>query len=337
MPPGPHTPTGLGETLATLAAIDTTHAVFGLAAAATAAMFWACATVMYRRIGRVLPPVRMNLTKNLVATVLLTLVVGGAWVFSSDRAQPFTLATPLMVLLILSGIVGIGIGDSCFFAALARIGARRTLLLFMLAPVATAALAWPTLGETLGPWQAVGIAVTVAGIAWVIAERNHAAADGHVDALGITFAVGAALCQAGGALLTRYVFAQGDIAAAPSAFVRIVAGSAILLLMLPLDKLLPEAGGAAENHPQRPSVKHTWAMVAVAATIGSFLGIWLQQVAFKSDANVGVAQTLLSTSPLFVLPIVALLGDRVSRRAVIGALVSIAGIAVLFARSGATS
>ena len=107
-----------------LAQLDTTHALFGLAAAATAAMFWAGATVMYRRIGRVLPPVRMNLTKNLLATVLLCAVVGGAWALSPDRGQPFTLARPMMLLLILSEIVGIGIGDTCFFAALARAEAK---------------------------------------------------------------------------------------------------------------------------------------------------------------------------------------------------------------------
>lgn len=314
-----------------LASINTEHAVFGLAAAATAAMFWAGATVMYRRIGRVMPPVRMNLTKNLLATVLLLVVVAGYWQWSGEA--PFSLSTPLMALLILSGVVGIGIGDTCFFAALNRIGARRTLLLFMLAPVATAALAWPLLGETLGPLQAVGIAVTVGGVAWVIAERNHAASDGHVDALGIGFAVAAALCQAGGALMTRHVFALGEIGSAPSAVVRIVAGSAILVLMLPLDKRFPAAGGNDANHPDRPSARKTWLLLGTAMFLGTFFGIWLQQVAFKSDANIGVAQTLLSTSPLFVLPIVAVLGDRVSPRAVLGAVVSLVGVALLFLRS----
>ncbi|XAM00581.1 DMT family transporter [Phycisphaeraceae bacterium D3-23] len=313
--------------------LDTTHALFGLGAAATAAMFWAGGTVMYRRIGRVLPPVRMNLTKNILATTLLGIVVGSMWVMSPEEGQPFALALPLMGLLLLSGVVGIGIGDTCFFAALNRIGARRTLLLFMLAPVATAALAWPILGESVGLWQSAGIAITVGGVVWVIAERNHTTSDGHVDALGIGFALAAALCQAGGALMTRYVFDHGDIAAAPSAIVRIVAGSAVLVLMLPLDKLLPEAGGSAENHPKRPSVKRTWLLVCCAMFLGTFLGIWLQQVAFKSDAKVGVAQTLLSTSPLFVLPIVLFLGERVTWRAAVGAAISIIGVAVLFLRS----
>lgn len=315
-----------------LAAIDTTDALFGLGAAVTAAVFWAGATVMYRRIGRVMPPVRMNLTKNVMATALLVVVVAGFWAATGDR--PSTLGWRLMALLALSGVVGIGIGDTCFFAALNRIGARRTLLLFMAAPVATATLAWPTLGEVLGGWQVLGVALTCAGVAWVIAERNHATADGHVDALGIAFAIAAALCQAGGALMTRYVFDHGEIAAAPSAVVRIVAGSFVLVLMLPLDKRFPEAGGAAENHPDRPSAKHTCLLIGCAMFMGTFLGIWLQQVAFKSEAEVGVAQTLLSTSPLFVLPIVAILGDHVSWRAVAGAALSVAGVALLFLLSG---
>ncbi|MEM9415114.1 MAG: DMT family transporter [Planctomycetota bacterium] len=316
-----------------LSAIDTTDAFFGLVAATAAAMLWACATVMYRRIGRVLPPVRMNLVKNVMAATLLAVVIGVFWARSTEGGHPFMLPAGLMALLILSGVVGIGIGDTCFFAALNRIGARRTLLLFMLAPVATAALGWPVLGESISVQQAVGIAVTVGGVAWVIAERNHATSDGHVDALGVGFAIVAALCQAGGALMTGYVFDHSDIAAAPSGLVRIVAGSAVLVFMLPLDKRIPEAGGAAENHPKRPSVKRVWLMVVAAMFLGTFLGIWLQQVAFKSDETIGVAQTLLSTSPLFVLPIVLMLGERVSWRAAIGAGISVVGVAVLFLRS----
>mgnify|MGYP000591481101 CR=1 FL=1 len=37
-----------------------------------------------------------------------------------------------------------------------------------------------------------------------------------------------------------------------------------------------------------------------------------------------------STSPLFILPIVAMLGEHVSKRAVFGAMISIVGIAMLY-------
>jgi drug/metabolite transporter (DMT)-like permease len=70
-------------------------------------------------------------------------------------------------------------------------------------------------------------------------------------------------------------------------------------------------------------------LLVLAAFMGTFLGIWLQQLSLKY-AVAGIAQTLSSTSPLFVLPIAILLGEQVSPRAWFGVLVTLAGIAILF-------
>jgi drug/metabolite transporter (DMT)-like permease len=72
-----------------------------------------------------------------------------------------------------------------------------------------------------------------------------------------------------------------------------------------------------------------WGLVLAATVIGTYVGISLQQFAFK-NASAGVTQTLLSTSPLFILPIVVWQGEKVSIRAVGGVLVALAGIAMLF-------
>jgi drug/metabolite transporter (DMT)-like permease len=69
--------------------------------------------------------------------------------------------------------------------------------------------------------------------------------------------------------------------------------------------------------------------IAIAAFGGTYLGIWLQQIALKLSPA-GIAQTLLATSPLFVLPIVALLGEKITLRATVGVSIAIAGIALLF-------
>jgi len=57
-------------------------------------------------------------------------------------------------------------------------------------------------------------------------------------------------------------------------------------------------------------------------------------VSVKYAGELGVASTLLSTSPLFVLPIAAMLGETISRRAVLGAIITIAGVALLYSMSG---
>jgi drug/metabolite transporter (DMT)-like permease len=46
--------------------------------------------------------------------------------------------------------------------------------------------------------------------------------------------------------------------------------------------------------------------------------------------SAGIAQTLFSTSPLFVLPLAAWSGEWVSARAVLGAVVALVGVALLF-------
>ena len=71
---------------------------------------------------------------------------------------------------------------------------------------------------------------------------------------------------------------------------------------------------------------------SLIASFGStYLGIWLQQTSLKF-APTGIAQTFLATSPLFILPIVALQGEKISLRAILGAVISLGGIALMFLR-----
>lgn len=310
----------------------TTYPTLGLAAATTASVCWAVSVVLYRRVGRVMPPVMLNMSKGLIATVILSVVVGITWAVTGNA--PTTLSSEMIMLMALSGVIGIGLGDTLFFAGLNRLGARRLLLLFTINPVITAVVAWALMGEPLGWQQIVGIAVTIGGVAWVIAERNVRSSDGkqidgHVDALGVFFGIGAASCQAAGLLISRYVFEQGEMTEAASAWLRLGAGSLLLVLFLPLDKVLKNPGGEAHHHPNDPSKKQAVVMFMVALLLGAVGGIWLMQIAVKHAERLGVAGTLLSISPLFVLPIVALLGEHISKRAVLGAVITIFGVAML--------
>jgi len=71
-----------------------------------------------------------------------------------------------------------------------------------------------------------------------------------------------------------------------------------------------------------------WRGIVFATFTGTYLGIWLQQTSLKLT-NAGIAQTLLATSPLFVLPIAAWRGEKISIRAIVGVLVAFVGIGLL--------
>lgn len=65
------------------------------------------------------------------------------------------------------------------------------------------------------------------------------------------------------------------------------------------------------------------------AFFGPFLGVWMSLMS-ADLAPLGVAQTLCSLSPIFILPVVALVDrERISIRAVLGAFVAVAGVGVL--------
>lgn len=304
------------------------YATWGLIAATVAAMFWAVSVVLYRLVGRVMPPVRLNMTKGLIAVVILSVVLLVDWLGFGN--EPWSMSASKLGLMALSGVIGIGLGDTLFFAGLNRMGARRMLLLFTINPVLTVLIAWALMSEPLTWMQVLGIALTCGGVAWVIAERNTARSDGHVDLLGVCYGIGAATCQASGYLLSRHILLPGGMTPAASAWLRLLAGSMILIAFLPMDRLLKHSGGHDHHHPADPSKLQARLMFTGALLLGTVGGIWLMQISAMHAEKAGVAATLLSTSPLFVLPIVAFLGEHVSKRAILGALITIAGIAMLF-------
>ncbi|MDX9956137.1 MAG: DMT family transporter [Anaerolineae bacterium] len=299
----------------------------GEIAALSAAAFWAVAAIFYGRAREHIPARELNLIKGILAIILLSLTLA----FTGEAAGDWNARA--VVLLGISGVVGIGLGDTAYFEALKTLGVRRTLLIGILAPPLTAVIAWIFLGETL-PWGAwLGIALTVLGVAWVISEhegndRSTGDNDGKVIAkatllAGIGFGIAAALAQSVGAILSRIALTQTSIGALQSAILRLATGVFTMLAWLALDRR-PLGGW----HRSKGNGK-LWGTVVLAIFMGTYLGVWLQQVAIQY-AQVGTAQTLLSTSQLFILPLAALRGERISSRAIIGALVALGGVALLF-------
>ena len=75
--------------------------------------------------------------------------------------------------------------------------------------------------------------------------------------------------------------------------------------------------------------KAFWALIG-GAIFGPFLGVWLSQVAIKHSPT-GIAATILSTTPIFLIPVSAWVeGERPTVKAVTGAMVAVAGVALLF-------
>ncbi len=292
----------------------------GELAALSAALIWASASVIYVGVGQQLSPLILNFTKGWIAVIFLlcTLFLRGQFLPSINATNGG--------LLLLSGILGIGFGDTAYFNALNCIGARRTLLLETLAPSLSALLATLFLREHLPSTAWWGIGLTLAGVFWVVAERVPESAHTHFRLWrGLGFGLLAALGQSIGAVLSRAALSGTEIDPLWSTLIRLGGGTIVLALWIAVRQTSREL-----LKPVRSG--RLFVIVAGTAFVSTYLGIWLQQISLKY-AVTGVAQALTNTSPVFMLAIALWMGEKVSLRAILGVALTLIGVWLLFNRA----
>jgi drug/metabolite transporter (DMT)-like permease len=286
-------------------------------AALSAAFLWALSSAIYSKLGKTLSPLLLNLSKGLVAVLLLSITI-------IIQAEPIP-AIPIkpLIELSLSGAIGIGIGDTLYFETLRRLGVRLTLLLGVLTPSITAVLALLLLQEALSAWAWMGMILTLAGIAWVIQERSSGGDSGARSQTrqGLIFGFITVLIFAASALLSRDALATTSVTPLWSALIRLGAGTLSLIIVVMFRpralKQWKELGQKGVGLP-----------LIGAAFLGTYLGIWLQQIGFKY-APAGIAQTMLATSPLFILGLARLAGQKVTVQSWVGSAIALAGVSLL--------
>ncbi len=266
----------------------------------------------------------INLAKGLVAIFFMTmLLVPG---FFSGLAS---LDTNSLTALALSGIIGICFGDTLYFLALMRLGARRTLLLGSLIPVVTAVIAVVFLDEQMPVLAWIGMLLAIVGVTYVLWQRapqerayqNMQQQPDEKYRSGLFFGVLFVVANALGIIATKVGVV--DVPALEATFVRqafAIAGLTFWGLMVRdlLGWVSPLRDKKLRN------------IFLVASLIGALLGTWLSVVALKYT-YAAVAATLNSTSPLFILPLAAFwLKERVSLRETAGALAAVTGIGLYF-------
>jgi drug/metabolite transporter (DMT)-like permease len=296
---------------------------YGEIAALLTAVCWAFNSVVFTRAGKRVGAVTVNYMRLWIAVPVLLSI---HWLLF---ATPFPLAIEprRFIYLGVSGLIGFVIGDTMLFESFLLIGPRLAMLLALLVPVCSALLAWVFLGEKLLAMEIVSMLVTIGGIAWVVAEKtaplgDHYSGQPRKYRLGILLAAGGALGQAVGLLFSRLGLA-GGYSAISATLVR-VSVSAVALAFLSLFQ------GKILAHLAKMKDKKALLEIGAGALTGPVLGVVLSLVAI-AHAHIGVASTLMSLTPVILLPVSHLLfKEKITSRAIVGTLVALAGVILLF-------
>ncbi|MCG9647795.1 DMT family transporter [Vibrio brasiliensis] len=290
----------------------------GEMAAIGAAIAWAVATWIYSQFSHRFSALQLNIVKGVIASAMMLMVL------PFEGAVEPSIETQHLIILAVSGVVGIAIGDSAYFASLKRIGANKTLLLESLAPPLSGVLALLALGSVLSVQSWLGVVVTTLAVTFVIFQPSEA--NSEMSWSGVAFGLLASVCQASGVVISHYALVAGDLPPLLGAFIRLTVGVLAVMVVINLFEANPYKG-IKQHLKELTSGALLWLIGAIF--VGTFLALWLQQVALK-HANPAIAQTLIATSPLFILIIYLIKGQRVSAKSALGTLVAVGGISLFF-------
>lgn len=318
----------------------TSDALLGTATAVGSAMLWAFSSPMLAAAVQRYGPTSINLYKSVVSAALF-LVTMTLWI----GLGAFSQASSSLPWFALSGVVGLAIGDTAYFVSLGRLGPSLALILYQLSTVFGVLLGILFRGESPGPMQLVGTALVIGGVTFatvrksapVAADESAADRDARRSrTFGIIGGLISAVCQAVGLLINQKAWDVAELAgfarSAPSSSSMAAAarmGATALALALALIVL------RRFKQESRPLVeKEGWRLTFLPAVLGTYLGILSMQVAI-ANLPLGIASTLLATSPIFVIPAAWLLaGERPTLRKTVGALVATGGVALISLSGG---
>jgi DME family drug/metabolite transporter len=284
----------------------------GTLAALGAAMTWAATSLLVRSLPPELGSVALNAVRSAVGGAIVLV-----WVLVTAGAGAFTaVSTSALVLLALSIVTAIAIGDTVFFESTRVLGLGRAMTISMTYPVGAAALAAAFLDEPVTLAVAAGALLTLAGLVLIVAPWAERPPDERF-AFGVGTATLASLAWAVSVVLVKAPLREMDAVTAQAIRLPL---AALVLWATPWARAA--AGGLGRLGG---SALARLAALSVLTVLSSVL-----YVASVKYAGVAVAAVLSSTAPMFAIPLARVFfGERLSRPALLGAGVTVAGIVVL--------
>lgn len=281
----------------------------GVLIAILSAASWAMGTILFEKIGKVMPAAGITFFKSAMSLVLMAILM---LIFG------FEIPTGRQLLLLgISGVIGISVGDTLFFRSLQKLGVKMQVLYFILGQVLTVLLSYMFLGEILMLLQYIGAFIVIIGVLLVIFDKQ----DNRPNKVkGIIEGFLAMLCYSVSIILIKSVLE--DISAVTATFYRMIFSVVFVLVGGLFGKQIK-----AWATPLRQ--RKTLTLFVLNAAIVTYGGFLMSVLALKY-VDVSVASILSTTEPLFALLFAFLINkDKPTRKELIGAAITFVGVIMM--------
>lgn len=292
----------------------------GEIAALATAFCWSITSYAFTNVSRRIGAIQVNIDRMVLASIMLISIVG---VFGVS----LTLTSGQISNLVISGILGLVLGDSFLFKSFQLIGARLGIIIMAAVPVLSTILAFFFLNEIISYLGMFGMLLTITGILIVVLEKkSNQQSNISFNKLGIFYGFLGALGQASGLIFAKFAFQGGELNGFAASFIRLFSASIIILPLAATFRRYKNPFGIY------PKDSYSTKVILIGTIFGPVLGITGSLIAIEY-AKVGIASTLMATMPIIMLPISRFyFKEKLDWKAIIGAFVAVAGAAIIFLR-----
>ena len=286
-----------------------------------------------------------SLLMNIVRMTEGIVLIGGLlWVVTGSPIPTYT-TKEVWFWLVLSSVAGYVIGDYFFLQCFILIGARWGELFMTIAPPVAALTGWFLLGESKSWMALLGMSITLVGIGMSILSRDNKSKH-HVHLklpvrgiiygiiAGVGQGVGLVFSKQGMLLYREHVTeAMGEadhmLSAMPFAATQIRCITALVGFFI-MYEIFRATGKERHGWGLVFRDKKAFACATLSTFTGTFLGVALS-LASTMYTSTGITQTIMSLVPVLILwPSNLLFHTKITPLEVVGAIVSVCGVALFF-------
>jgi len=296
--------------------MDVSIPYLGEALSLLSAVIWAFAVILFRKSGEKVHPLALNMFKNSLALVLFLPTI---WLFGETLLRPVPISS--YTLLLLSGVIGIGIGDTFLFKSLNILGAGLTgIVICMYSPfIIILSVIW--LGESLTMLQIMGAVLIISAVLIATLEKRNEQIPRSNLLRGILFGVVSSAAMAVGIVMIKPLLERSPLLWTSE--IRLLGGALSLGLILLF-------------HPARRRIidslisTHSWGYTITGSFTGAYLAlvVWLAGMKYTQAS---VASALNQTGTIFIFIFAGLLlKEPINLRRTIGIILAVIGVFLVF-------
>ena len=296
-----------------------TNTHLGELASLITAICWAISPIAFEYGGKKIGSLSVNYIRLVIAFIFICIYT----FFTRGMLLPLDATASNWSWLMISGLIGFVIGDLFLFQAYVEIGARLSMLIMATVPILSALADYMIMGATLSLGSILGMLVTLFGIALVILVKGNG--DKKIKLShplkGFIYAFVGALGQAFGLIFSKLGMGSYDAFAATQ--IRIIAG------LIGFSIIVTYAKGWRKLFQAFREIK-AMAYITIGSFFGPFLGVSFSLLAVQYTAT-GIASTIMSLSRILIIPAsIMIFHEKITKKEILGALISIAGVGILF-------